>query len=368
MTIETTSAAAAGWYADPAGSTALRWWDGIQWTNHLQQGVVQQPVAQQAVVQQPVAQQAPLPVAAPEVDLSGYRPGEGFGGIPRGGTFSQAGYNTGGFGGSPYVPIARINNSIAWFAFVAGIVAIGAIAIRIAAPTASFYLPVFGLTAIVSSIRAIARSRRGTVTVVWAPIVGLVLGSIAEIILIAVLILGAMVQSGAIKPGTVDPNSGSSSSTGSTGSTGGTKIGPPTGTGINYSMGHGSIQYQPASATLSAAADAEAQLVAALKEQYPQQNWPQSLEPGPDGEVVASDGHDVGTFLQSGWYIDYRVLDGGDFLLEITAQQTDEVAVYYSDVDGYWAWCNQSDATCKTRSPVAPTTSSDPADTSGATA
>jgi hypothetical protein len=26
----------AAWYADPAGSRALRWWDGRAWTGHLQ--------------------------------------------------------------------------------------------------------------------------------------------------------------------------------------------------------------------------------------------------------------------------------------------------------------------------------------------
>jgi hypothetical protein len=25
----------AGWYRDPAGSSALRWWNGQQWTAHL---------------------------------------------------------------------------------------------------------------------------------------------------------------------------------------------------------------------------------------------------------------------------------------------------------------------------------------------
>ncbi|MFH6779358.1 DUF2510 domain-containing protein, partial [Clavibacter michiganensis] len=25
----------AGWYADPAGSDRLRWWDGTRWTDHL---------------------------------------------------------------------------------------------------------------------------------------------------------------------------------------------------------------------------------------------------------------------------------------------------------------------------------------------
>lgn len=29
-----------GWYADPAGSPALRWWDGTAWTEHLSQPAV----------------------------------------------------------------------------------------------------------------------------------------------------------------------------------------------------------------------------------------------------------------------------------------------------------------------------------------
>src|SRR5204863_8572201 len=40
-------APAAGWYADPAGSSALRWWDGGGWTSALRQPVpATQPVAE----------------------------------------------------------------------------------------------------------------------------------------------------------------------------------------------------------------------------------------------------------------------------------------------------------------------------------
>lgn len=34
-----------GWYADPAGSTQLRWWDGTQWTDQYRAGGATPPGA-----------------------------------------------------------------------------------------------------------------------------------------------------------------------------------------------------------------------------------------------------------------------------------------------------------------------------------
>lgn len=39
----TTPAKPAGWYADPSGLPATRWWDGRQWTDHLQPGAAVLP-------------------------------------------------------------------------------------------------------------------------------------------------------------------------------------------------------------------------------------------------------------------------------------------------------------------------------------
>ena len=33
----TSSAAPAGWYNDPLGIPQLRWWNGMAWTNHVQE-------------------------------------------------------------------------------------------------------------------------------------------------------------------------------------------------------------------------------------------------------------------------------------------------------------------------------------------
>jgi len=52
----------AGWYADPAGSSQLRWWDGTQWTAYLQ-----------AAAQQPSpAQPTPVGSAAGYAGAPGY--------------------------------------------------------------------------------------------------------------------------------------------------------------------------------------------------------------------------------------------------------------------------------------------------------
>ncbi|WP_436520775.1 DUF2510 domain-containing protein [Actinoplanes sp. HUAS TT8] len=39
----TSPAQPAGWYADPSGLPATRWWDGRQWTDHLQPGAAVLP-------------------------------------------------------------------------------------------------------------------------------------------------------------------------------------------------------------------------------------------------------------------------------------------------------------------------------------
>jgi hypothetical protein len=246
----------------------------------------------------------------------------------------------------PRAPGGRaVNNTIAWVGFIGGIVAIVAIVLKFAYPSAAAYLPVFGITAIATSIRAIVRYRNGSVTMLWAPIVGLVLGSVAELVLVALLAIGAIAQAGAL-PGSSGPKVG---------------LGPPAGSTINYSMGQGGIQYPPtANPNLSSAATQEAALVAKLRADYGPGKYPNALHLNSIGEVVASDGKVLGNFLSKGWFIDYNLESDGSYLLEISAQPTDEVAVYFSVSDEYWAWCANADATCKTSSPVPPSTSQQP--------
>jgi hypothetical protein len=81
-----------GWYADPAGSSQLRWWDGTQWTHHLQppaappapaasdapgQTTPAQTTPAQTTLGQPTAAQAPIPSPAPVYHEDQTRPNAG---------------------------------------------------------------------------------------------------------------------------------------------------------------------------------------------------------------------------------------------------------------------------------------------------
>ncbi|GAA2661101.1 DUF2510 domain-containing protein [Streptomyces lunalinharesii] len=57
-----------GWYQDPSGAAALRWWDGARWTEHTQAAPPQAPVPQQPYppqAAQPPVQQQPYPPQQP---------------------------------------------------------------------------------------------------------------------------------------------------------------------------------------------------------------------------------------------------------------------------------------------------------------
>lgn len=64
------SEVAAGWYPDPAGSPAQRWWDGNQWTDQLQPFAAA-PVYQPA----PAAESAPADRPAPAPGRWNQQPG-----------------------------------------------------------------------------------------------------------------------------------------------------------------------------------------------------------------------------------------------------------------------------------------------------
>jgi hypothetical protein len=367
LSIET-SAVAAGWYTDPSGSHSLRWWDGTQWTNHLRQPEAPvAPVAPAAVVPAvvaspavPVAHQAAYatttlpPVGLQNSELSAYSPGNGFGGA------QQTGWGNSSYSDAPTVSRGPVNNSVAWIGFGAGILSFAIVIYLFTGPKGNYYVPFFGLTAVIASIRAILRYRQGRVSVLWAPIIGLVLGSISEVIVIALLIIGSTVNGNSVAITNTGTNSGTSQGTTPSTST----FTGPTGPVIVYDAGSPTPNYLPTSnGSLAQALQTEQSIVTNLKNDYSPTadiaasdgKWPSGLTlDGTTGDLIASDGKTIGTPLQGGaWVIDYHVESNGSFDLAVASTGHPlEVAAYVSTSNRYGVVCESNDLTCATNSPL----------------
>jgi hypothetical protein len=254
-----------------------------------------------------------------------------------------------GTGHDPYaqsVPSTYVQHSniIAWVSLIAGAVSIVSILLRDSLPSGTFYLPVFGITAILAGIRALVRYRARRVTVRWAPIVGIILGVIAEVLLIATYVAASTALATPTTPVIVGPQ----------------------GASTNYDMGTGLPQYLPTNnATLSIAAADEAKVVGALQKDYgagPSAGtgttattaWPTQVLHTPSGDVTTSDGRDLGTLIPAGWHLAYTTRSDGSFSLLVSGTDTSEVAFYNSENNEYFAWCAASDTSCTTQSPIPP--------------
>jgi hypothetical protein len=379
-----TTAVAAGWYKDPAGSPTLRWWDGAEWTDHVhepvaapqppsaqpqltqqQSGLGQpqfttQPVAQPQLTQQPFAQPpftpqpaaqpqfTPQPVAQPQFTQQ-YIPQRGVTiEHPRNSSLVPGYYRDDTHGGGQPGRSAQSaladttaphNNFVAWLSLAAGAISLGTILLVESIPSGTFIFPIFGLTAIIAGIRGIIGYRRRRVTVLWAPIVGLVLGAVAEVLLIGGIILAAIVAGSPTASNPVTPSG---------------TIGP-TGAAMNYDMGVGSVQYLPSSnLALGTAAAAESKIVGSLKLDYPSGNYPANLILHSDGDVTTSDGQDLGVIGLLQFKMGYQLESDGSYVIGLSAGDTSEAAIYLSKSDEYFAACPTDDTTCKTNSPVAP--------------
>ena len=79
-----------GWYADPAGEHRFRWWDGVQWTEHVNDG--DDPGAEELTARAEEPQPAPAPsepvvASSDEPAAVVYTPGPDIGGP------AEAGYD-----------------------------------------------------------------------------------------------------------------------------------------------------------------------------------------------------------------------------------------------------------------------------------
>lgn len=103
-----TSSTPAGWYADPAGSDRLRWWDGTRWTDHLADA----PAAAAAPASASTSAPAPAPAesaaaatsghVAPEAPAASTTVPPAYGQQAPGQQYAQQPYAQGGYAQQPY--------------------------------------------------------------------------------------------------------------------------------------------------------------------------------------------------------------------------------------------------------------------------
>lgn len=79
--------------------------------------------------------------------------------------------------------------------------------------------------------------------------------------------------------------------------------------------------------------------------------WPAALTHDARGDVMTSDGRNLGNLIPSGWNLAYQVESNGSFTIGVSGPVITELAVYNSSVNEYLAWCEASDTSCKTDSP-----------------
>lgn len=285
----------AGWYTDPGKSGGKRWWDGKQWTDHLQM-----PAAK--------------PTAAARQSANPYPAG-----------FDQT-YTT------ARIPVlVRVSNRAAWLSLLFGVAALGLTVVSALPGSPIIWVSGVGVVAVIWGIRALARLRSGRSTIVWAPILGMLLGIVATISM--VLGIGLMSLAGSIGP--QSPAAGSSPSV----------VSPPKTSPEPFVF--------PSNSQLTADEVAVQTLATAVNRAFAGGNsklatgqaWPTSLTMS-GSNVLTATGKHVAT-LPAGLTAHYQLAtNGSSYQIAVTGENTAELATYNSGSNGFSWGCLATDTNC----------------------
>lgn len=168
----------AGWYADPSGSPAQRWWDGATWTEHLREVAAPQPVVQPRYGELAPGHVVPTdPYGQPPAQLGSPSP-QPYGNQPYGASVSGN-------------RSAAHNNGAAWMSLLFGVLA-AVIAVSDSLPTStSVFASTIGIWAVVNGIRALNRRKAGISNNLWAPVVGIILGGAGTLLMVSAFFAGS---------------------------------------------------------------------------------------------------------------------------------------------------------------------------------
>ena len=353
ISIESRPATPAGWYTDPAGTGGKRWWDGVQWTSNLQAPPAPTPsaavVSRQPQRADPYANPNPYANPGPNPYLNSNQYGAA---NPYGvtGGYGTNNHYVGGAGnpvardGYLRVPMQQVHqqhNSAAIGSVVVGAVAFCLSLVGLVPGSPVFYYSVGGIFAIIGGARALARRRQGYGTNMAAPVIAIVLGSLAVIFMIA----GIMIHS------TLGYNAGTTSTTGTSSNAGSQVSG-----GTNDGESTAKVPAAPtfASDANLTAYEQTAGNVALSVDQFSNGGfafddhgtWPAALTVMSDGTILLPPGTSAG-HVPVGQHLRYVVsADEKSFEVIVSGDSQQEFAIYDSTLNAFTWSCVPADTTC----------------------
>jgi hypothetical protein len=310
MTIEARRITPAGWYTDPMHSGAKRWWDGVQWTEHVRAYAAPakpksvkpapNPYGLQGVVVEPR-----VPMTDEELEAAG-----------------KALHSASG---------AAANNA-AWLSLLFGLLAVGLSLLTALPVSQTIWVVGAGLVAFFWGVRALLRRHNGDASNAWAPALGILLGISAALAMLLGVNVAGFVSSLTTPTVTSSPATSAiaSAPTASTvplvfannsGLTADETAAQTLATAINRSFAHGS-------ATLAAG-----------------ETWPSGLRMN-GSSVIAANGARLAN-LPAGLVASYQLAaNGTSYHLAVHGQNELELATYNSGANTFSWTCIATDTTC----------------------
>jgi hypothetical protein len=243
------------------------------------------------------------------------------------------------FGNAPYAPMEQVHhvhNSAAIGSVVIGALAFCLSLIGLIPGSPIFYYSAGGILAIVGGIRALLRRRRGFGTVLWAPVLAIILGSLAALIMLSEIVMASVARGDELSGTSTSqalPQSQSQS-----GSAAATLPAPPT-----FSADAALTQYEATAAMMATSVYASyngGQITT------PNPQWPASVTESAQGTLLFPSGTSAGS-IPSDEVIKYEVTsDGRGFDIAVSGGARDEVAIYDSELNTFTWTCDSSDAAC----------------------
>jgi hypothetical protein len=356
ITIETQSTTPAGWYADPAGSGGKRWWDGVQWTTHLQAAAPPQVAVQPQRVDpyaqasnpyglgaaQPAQQFAAQLATQPAQQLAAQeRPYVPMQNVYNERMARQQEWNSQAFN-NQQLPTVGVGYAISGLVFFA-LSLVGLI------PQSPIYFLSYGaIFAVIGGIRILGQRSKGRRLRLWPPVIALVFG------LIAILISGSEFALNTIArtDGLSAYNSGLpvQGTQGADGQSGDANLGSGAQGGAQGTTLNASMPAPPTFAGDSALTTYEASarnIATSLYASYnggvigtPGAQWPATLTENADGTVSFPSGT-VAAQIPADQDVKYEVSsDGKYFDVAVSAGNHQELAIYDSENNVFTWMCD----------------------------